>query len=83
MKISIYVCPTDGCTNYYGSSSMGDMSEVVAKVGANFEPRGPSAWHARAACPDCRTKGIMIDRELVTMVIPSASAKTQEAQAAA
>ncbi len=69
MQVKLWVCPTDGCTNYYGSSSMGDLTEVVAKVDNNFTPRPKESHHTRAQCPDCRTNGIRVERELLTITI--------------
>lgn len=70
MSIIVYVCPTPGCGNYFGSSNSGDLStQVVAQKGANYEPRDPSRWHARSACPDCRQRGKSVEREKVVVVL--------------
>jgi hypothetical protein len=69
MRIQFVVCPTPGCGSYFGSSGMGDMNEVVAKKGANFENRPSHRWHTRASCPDCRGRGISVERVLVNFNI--------------
>lgn len=69
MIIQFVVCPTPNCGSYFGSSGMGDMTEVVAKKGANFENRPPHRWHTRASCPACRARGINVERVFVNFDI--------------
>lgn len=67
--VGFYLCPTPGCGNYYGSSSMVDLSKEVAlgrpedHVPANNP--GRIARHTRAECPDCRARGQRVERVLV------------------
>lgn len=79
MQIKVYVCPTDGCQNYYGASGMPDLSEE--HTGPKTEDRhqvpldqsrvGVAGMrHSRAECPDCRQNGVYVDRELRTIVLP-------------
>lgn len=42
----IYVCPTEGCGNYYGSTNMADMETV--QTDKHMQPTFP-----RKRCPDC------------------------------
>lgn len=69
MHLQFVVCPTPGCGSYFGSSGMGDMSEVVAQKGANFEPRDSSRWHTRASCPNCRQRGLSVQRMLISVSV--------------
>lgn len=79
MRIQVYVCPTDGCGNYYGTSGMPDLSKQYTgpKTEDRFQvPLEQSRVgvagkrHSRAECPDCRQNGIYVDRELRMIVIP-------------
>jgi hypothetical protein len=60
--IVVYACPTPGCGNYFGSSSSGDMAEVMGQSNGNFEPRPESSWFKRVECPDCRQRGKKVER---------------------
>lgn len=74
MKIAVYVCPTIGCGNYYGTNGMPNLHEQF--TGAKVEDRsalrdasGSPYRHSRAACPDCRSRGIKVERQLVNVHI--------------
>lgn len=78
MKIQVYVCPTDGCMNYYGTSDMPDLTEEYTGPKTENRSQVPAdqsrvgiagARHSRAECPDCRQRGVYVDRELLTIVI--------------
>lgn len=71
MIIRIYVCPTPGCGNYYGSKSMTDrpLSEELRQ--GRVEDK--EMWStdrilkgSRADCPDCAAHGLgNVERQLV------------------
>lgn len=46
--VTVYVCPTDGCGDYYGSAMMGDMETV--QMDKHSKPTFP-----RKRCPQCWT----------------------------
>lgn len=65
MLIKVFVCPTEGCGNYYASSSQVDrMNTVVGQKDINFAPRSPGDPNIakRSECPDCRTRGNRVER---------------------
>ena len=64
MRIKVWVCPTAGCGNYYGSSSERDLSkEVTGHRGMNGE-RWPDRGHSRAQCPDCGAERVPVPIEV-------------------
>lgn len=66
MQIRVYVCPTEGCGSYYGSSGMGELDEkIVGQYGQNFERRPVEMHHSRAQCPECRARGNKVERVAV------------------
>lgn len=68
MLVKIFVCPTDGCGNYFASSSQETrMQTVVGQKGVNFEPRPASMHHKRQECPDCRSRGKRVERVEMTL----------------
>lgn len=67
--ITVYVCPRPDCENYFGSSSMTNLSaEWTGHKGMNGE-RWPDKAHTRAECPDCRERGISTERQKVVFRI--------------
>jgi hypothetical protein len=57
MILEIWVCPTEGCGNYYGSAHAGDLDTLW-----NFDAKGQKTFH-RSRCPDCwRRDHISVDR---------------------
>lgn len=71
----LYVCPTPGCGDYYGSSQMPDLGAEF--TGPKCEDRGAleartgSPYrHSRAACPSCRLRGVAVERALVRVAVP-------------
>lgn len=73
MRIKIWVCPTEGCGNYFGSSSTGDLNVPAPP---RTEDRAPIAKemgrpyrHTRANCPDCRRRGVDAERVPTTLNI--------------
>jgi hypothetical protein len=57
--IHVYVCPTPGCQDYYGSGDMGDLAASrQGHRGGNFEHRPLPVHHTRADCPTCRALGL-------------------------
>jgi hypothetical protein len=82
-KISVYVCPSEDCTNYFGASGMPDLSQQW--TGPKIEDRaaleassGSGVRHTRAACPDCRARGHEVERRLmvVNIAIPTKGPET-------
>ena len=74
LKVAVYVCPTPGCGNYYGASTMGDLGKQF--TGPKVEDRaglaratGSEMRHTRAECPDCRQRGLAVERKLVERTI--------------
>lgn len=77
MSVEAWVCPTEGCGNYYGSSSQAGLdlgaeinleSDLSHTVDTN--PARPKATGNRGICPDCRTAGRGdVQRVLVTLVV--------------
>lgn len=65
--VRVYVCPTPGCGNYYGSSGMPDLSQEfsgpkVEDKAAYERSHGSQYRCSRAECPDCRLKGNPVQR---------------------
>lgn len=52
IDITVWVCPTPGCGNYYASSSAGDLSQLF-----NVKPNSSEKTFPRSRCPDCRDAG--------------------------
>jgi hypothetical protein len=80
VEVKVYVCPTEGCTNYYGASNMGDLSlqyTGVKREDKHLLPAEDSRVgvegmrHNRAECPDCRQRGVFVERELRTIRLPA------------
>jgi hypothetical protein len=68
--VLIYVCPTEGCNNYYGASSMPDLSkEKVFPSTANGGMHVPARF-TRDECPDCRQNGKSVKRLRKAVIIP-------------
>ena len=56
MKVTVWVCPTFGCGNYFGSESAGDLRESMTGLHG-----GPQ--YARSRCPSCWQRlGEHVDR---------------------
>ena len=71
MEVTIYVCPTPGCGNYYGSSVASRLEDFpVGLRDINFEPKPEEQHRTRATCPDCFKKGTRVERipHTVTLV---------------
>lgn len=72
VTLHVWVCPTKGCGNFYGSSSDQPLTEQFTgpKVEdrAELERKTGSPWkHNRAECPDCRAKGMKVQRARVAV----------------
>jgi hypothetical protein len=71
-RVAVYVCPTPGCPDYYGTGGMPALEErIVGQRGQNFEPRPESQWHSRAECPTCRAGGKKVERIRVELFVPA------------
>ena len=73
-NIVIYVCPTEGCPNYYGAP---DFRADRADIGRMQHHRSQNdgrqvASHSRTECPFCREKGSHVQRvpHIVTEMVP-------------
>lgn len=73
MVIEVYLCPTPGCGSYYGASNTPDLTKEL--TGPKTEDRHQiiasasrvgvaGKRHSRAECPDCRLRGVHVDRVL-------------------
>jgi hypothetical protein len=51
----VWVCPTEGCGNYFASSSVGDLAAW------NTTASGVKRFQ-RSRCPVCFTRGIQVQR---------------------
>jgi hypothetical protein len=72
----LWICPTDDCANYYGASGQEGLDLTTQMTGVKTEDRPQFAsvhgtpWrHSRAQCPDCRARGLKVDRVLVSVRI--------------
>ena len=63
VTIAVYVCPTEGCGNYFGASGMGDMESQQTDVHLQQET------FPRKRCPDCMLRGNEVNRKLVVTKI--------------
>lgn len=84
MLIEVWCCPTEGCPDFFGAASAGDLSQKFShpKVEHRFahkQEHGVEHRHSRAQCPLCRTRKIEVERVLVRMWV---SVPVPEAQAA-
>lgn len=70
--VAVYVCPTEGCPDYYGSFNQPALEDrIVGQRGQNFEVRPESEWHSRAQCPTCRAGGKRVERIRVELFVPA------------
>jgi len=51
INVALWICPTPGCGNYFGSSGTGDLSKMMNKS-ITQQPTFP-----RSICPDCHRLG--------------------------
>lgn len=72
VTIQVYVCPTKGCGNYYGTKSIESLDlhnqftrPRVEDRAAYEQAHGTQYRHTRAECPDCRQRGVKVERALV------------------
>jgi hypothetical protein len=83
--VQVYVCPTPGCTSYYGSPTMGDLGKAFTGPNIVEKPNhqkmtGSPYRHTRAACPDCRAHGKEVERVLmkISVIVPTIGPDTPE-----
>lgn len=74
MIIKVWMCPTEGCGNYFASSSAGERLDeaVTGDRGMNGEFNTPDRHHTRATCPDCwdrGERGVQIERIPVSVEV--------------
>lgn len=50
--VTLYVCPSKDCGNYYGSSSMGALDEQI-NYGHSSSAHAGERISSRAKCPSC------------------------------
>lgn len=63
VDLTVWVCPTNGCGNYYAASSAGDLRTTM-----NVEPNSSKTTFPRSRCPDCKTRGREVDRVPVGVI---------------
>jgi hypothetical protein len=77
-SVTMWVCPTPNCGNFYGSSHDADLTAQF--TGPKVENRGELEAvtgsphkHNRAECPDCRQRGIKAQRvpTVVRVTLPA------------
>lgn len=71
MIVTVYVCPTPGCENYFASHKAGkDLHlRLQGDRGMNGEFNPEHRHHTRASCPDCWDRGERVERVPVAVVI--------------
>lgn len=85
VEVGVYVCPTPGCGNYYGSSSMTDLAKAKIEPPVDNKDSyrkahgGDTVKFTRDECPDCRQRGKSVPRQLVktTLVLANQPAETR------
>lgn len=80
MEIKVWICPTEGCGNYYGSRATEDQKwdRIVGQRGINGEVFGHERHRGRNACPDCFSNvhqifdrmGVCVERVLTVIEVP-------------
>lgn len=83
MIVKIWACPTDGCGNYYASSAVVGQNldtEMSGGAGMNGE-KYPERAHTRAQCPDCRDRGLEVERIPIAVDLTSRISDTTAATA--
>jgi hypothetical protein len=56
VNVTLWMCPTEGCGNYFASSHAGDLTEAW-----NLDQYGRRTFK-RSRCPDCHVRGVDVDR---------------------
>ena len=76
LNVRLWVCPTEGCGDYYASSSTAnlDLGEQLNYQGdllhdRNHRPRYPIVTGNRGQCPDCKGRGKLVQRVAVDLNI--------------
>lgn len=74
-RIEMYVCPAPECTNYFGHTGMPDLSTeftgpMVENKGKLEQETGSPHKHNRAECPDCRQRGLAVQRTRIVTIVP-------------
>lgn len=68
----LYICPTPGCGNYFGSSSMPNLATSQNHAHAPWSASNAGEYRAvgtRDECPDCKAQGRTVRRELREVVV--------------
>jgi hypothetical protein len=69
--VTLYVCPTPDCPDYYGSTYMPELEKLWTGPKAEdrhqegisvHEHAPPGMRHTRAECPTCRRGGRYVER---------------------
>jgi hypothetical protein len=73
--VEVWVCPTVDCGNYFAASGLAGRNLNTEKAQARAEDRydyklkyGRDFKHTRANCPDCRQRGLDVERQLVMLM---------------
>jgi hypothetical protein len=78
IRVELWICPTEGCDNHYASSSQRGIDLGKSMTGEKVENRfafaskhgGDGTKHSRANCPDCRARGLDVERVPVMVSLP-------------
>jgi hypothetical protein len=79
MLVTVWICPTPGCFDYYGASSAGNLFKErtyprAENVGAFRDMHGRDYVCTRATCPSCRQRGLSVERVPVSIEVNRPSA---------
>lgn len=84
--IEVYVCPTEGCGDYYGTAGMPDLHTRFTGPKSEDQPvleitSGSPYRHTRAECPSCRARGRRVERVRMRVAVDMGEAVTVETPA--
>lgn len=79
MIVKIWACPTPGCGSYYASSArVGHTLDIDKTGGAGMNgEKYPEREHSRAQCPNCRDRGLEVERVPIDVDISSRLSRTR------
>lgn len=73
-EIQVYICPTPGCGDYYGSGNMPDLGTSwngpkLEDQGVKELREGSRYTNNRQSCPSCRLRGVDVQRVLMALAV--------------